>query len=1048
MLSIFEPKKILYPYKMYQDITDFLPIYPNINQLDDDIFNPYTDNFYEDIYRKDEFYENKLSAVEDFPEVVGTLMKNQKLIARFFSSRTLYDQLLLVHAMGSGKGCTAIGAVEQIKSEGGGFKGAIYVAKGEALLQNFMNELVFKCTDGRYIPEDYNELTELEKVHRTKKLIKEYYTLNTFETFAKKIKTKTDEQLQNEYNNHIIIIDEVHNLRVKDTTTDKGINMYSEFHRLLHTVKDCKILLMSGTPMKDGVEEISSVMNLLLPLDEQLPYGEEFVDKFFNKTTGGVLKVKSTKVDTLKSVFKGRVSFLVNMQSDIKKVFMGDLTGDLKYLKVVEDFMGKFQSDVYKTAYELDKGDRKGVYSNSRQASLFVFPDGSYGDTGFKKYISATTTTKKGQELLKNVQRNNYNITSILAKELDGVSVEEKLKKLQKFSSKYAESIKLVLEAQKEGKCMFIYNEYVKGSGLILFGFILEMFGFKKATGNETDKSFYPRYASLTSETASDKQLTDLVNRFNKPDNMNGKVINIIMGSRKISEGFSFKNIQIEDIHTPWYNYSETSQAIARGVRLGSHRQLIEAGIIPTVDIYQRVSIPSNRVQSIDLDMYQISEIKDVSIKGVERILKVSAWDCGLAYDRNHVTKEDGERECDYTKCDYKCEGISDFTPAKQDLDYSTFDIYYNREVIDKIIENIKILFRTHFRLDLNSITDYLHEFSEFQIITALHEIINKSIQFINKYGFLSYMKEENNIFFLVDSLSVSGQFSSDYYTEFPNISTDITFNKVVQPLYLASLPGIVEQIENAKNLNDIRKLMVRLPLEIHEELIESSILARKKNIKKNESVRNLILEYFVNSYAEIDGTWVSWLLYDDNEILRCLDGSVWKDCTEEFAEKVEKSKQTLQLELEQNPYGYYGQYNKESGDFCIRDVQETPTLKKHTKTSGKRCTNWPKESLIPVILDKLKITTPVVSNLDKKELDTWTKIQEMKKDTLLKEISKNKYVKDRANKSLSQEKLANILFWGKLQIKPTCSYMYKWFDSNKLLVEDTNCGKMGKIKI
>jgi hypothetical protein len=71
-----------------------------------------------------------------------------------------------------------------------------------------------------------------------------------------------------------------------------------------------------------------------------------------------------------------------------------------------------------------------------------------------------------------------------------------------------------------------------------------------------------------------------------------------------------------------------------------------------------------------------------------------------------------------------------------------------------------------------------------------------------------------------------------------------------------------------------------------------------------------------------------------------------------------------------------------------------------------------------------------------------------MKKDALLKEISKNKYVKDRGSKSLSQEQLANILFWGKLQIKPTCSYMYKWFDDNNLLAEDNNCGKMGKIKI
>ena len=68
---------------------------------------------------------NKLEKTEDFPQQVGDLLKHQKLIARFFSSHTLYDELLMVHEMGTGKSCSAVGAVEQIRSEGGGFKGAV-----------------------------------------------------------------------------------------------------------------------------------------------------------------------------------------------------------------------------------------------------------------------------------------------------------------------------------------------------------------------------------------------------------------------------------------------------------------------------------------------------------------------------------------------------------------------------------------------------------------------------------------------------------------------------------------------------------------------------------------------------------------------------------------------------------------------------------------------------------------------------------------------------------------------------------------------------------
>ena len=88
------------------DITNFLPKYPdiqfekNMDEKNMDIFNPYDKDFYDVIYNKKEFYDEKLPAVEKFPEVVGSLMKHQKLIARFFSSHTTYDELLLVHEMG------------------------------------------------------------------------------------------------------------------------------------------------------------------------------------------------------------------------------------------------------------------------------------------------------------------------------------------------------------------------------------------------------------------------------------------------------------------------------------------------------------------------------------------------------------------------------------------------------------------------------------------------------------------------------------------------------------------------------------------------------------------------------------------------------------------------------------------------------------------------------------------------------------------------------------------------------------------------------------
>jgi len=92
--------------------------------------NPYEEDFYQAIFRKKEFYDEKLPKIEDFPDQAGVLMKQQKLVARFLSSYTPYDSLLLMHFMGTGKTCTSVGVIEQIKKEANGIDGALILAKG------------------------------------------------------------------------------------------------------------------------------------------------------------------------------------------------------------------------------------------------------------------------------------------------------------------------------------------------------------------------------------------------------------------------------------------------------------------------------------------------------------------------------------------------------------------------------------------------------------------------------------------------------------------------------------------------------------------------------------------------------------------------------------------------------------------------------------------------------------------------------------------------------------------------------------------------------
>lgn len=1056
-------KEMINEKEMIDDINSFIPIYPIIDKSTD---------IYNDTYKKKEFYDLKLDKIEDIPDIKGKPLKHQELIARFLSSHTMYNELLIFHEMGTGKSCTAVRIAEQSMKDNFGINSALYISRGDTTNNNFINELIFNCTDGRYIPENYNKLTELEKTHRKKKAIKDKYDIGTYQTFAKEIYELNDKAIIEKYSNKVIIIDEIHNIRIQDTVEDNNkIKVYSQFDRFLHLVKNCKIILMSGTPMKDGVEEISSVMNLILPESLKFPNENEFIKEYFE--SGENFKyIKKGKLEDFKNKIKGRVSYLSSMDSDVKKEFIGKKNKETDKFPVCKDIMSEYQTEGYINAYKEDKKEKSkikyksdvernsGIYSNVRQASLFVFPDGSYGKEGFDKYINKKSK-KEFSKNNKKVKSNTYyslspELKNIIIGDDGNLSDNEKLENLKIYSSKYAESIKTILDAREEGKCVFVYNEFIQGSGLILFGLILELFGFKHSTGKESTGDEAPRYFSLTSLISS-KSIKTLIDRFNQPDNMNGKIINIILGSRKVAEGFTFKNIQVEDIQTPWFNYNETAQVLARGYRLGSHKDLLDSGILPQVDIYHRVSIPqeseiSNKLPdgSIDLEMYNISQDKDVSIKSVERILKELAIDCQLNYERNRKYGKDNLRECEYMDCNYKCYGIDEKTDI--DLDYSTFDLYYNEDIIKEIIDIIIQFFRTTFSENLETVKIHIksknNNYNNFEILTALHKIIDGNIKITNQYGFSSYLKEHNNVLFLIDSLSViSDSFLIDYYTKYPSIKEFISYEKMLNIYSSNNLLPIIKLIENISTLEDVRNIMNRLPIEVQEFFIEASISSRKKIYKKvNVKVRDLILEYFRDFFVKVDDVYISFLLEKEKGILRCLYKNKekwedWENCSDDYKKQREQKIKDSELKLEKdNEYGYYGIYNKTENKFKIKKITED------NKVTGESCETVKLPKLYQLVIKELEIEIPSEEELNKidkklikliKDVKLKKKKEKTKEDLIL-EITTNKKIDsiytEGQLKGMSKDNLIRISFFGKIQRKPLCIIIKDWFEKKGLL--------------
>jgi hypothetical protein len=359
--------------------------------------------------------------------------------------------------MGTGKTCTAIAAIEQLRYEKNShIKRALIFAKGARLIKNFIQELLFTCTDGRYIPDNFKLLTDLEKVRRVRKITSEFYNFFTFEKFAKYLTKLSDEDIINQFSNSIIVIDEVHNIREKmekqhnkdyDFFKKESFDVYKQFHRMFHLIKYSKILLMSGTVMKDDPSEFSSVMNLILPLNSQFINEKLFINNYFDKD--GIFK--KSMIEDFQTHIKGRISYLKSMPSEVQKIFIGEKLRNLKHFIVYPDRMSEFQSTHYLKAFEKDKTERS-IFINSRQCSLFVFPDGTSGNLGFNqtRYVQKRKINVYDGGIINLIGDNNKKIVKInytLGRELINELTENNrqngsLSKLQKFSSKYAKTIK------------------------------------------------------------------------------------------------------------------------------------------------------------------------------------------------------------------------------------------------------------------------------------------------------------------------------------------------------------------------------------------------------------------------------------------------------------------------------------------------------------------------------------------------------------------------------------------------------------------------------
>ena len=304
----------------HHDETPYL--YPNLN---DPEFNVKiaTKKEFNDTKYDGKIYESIKEQSDILAKAEFELSPHQAFVKNFLSFQTPYSSLLLYHGLGSGKTCSAIGVCEEMRDymKQMGIAKRIIIVASENVQDNFKLQLfderklklidgvwnIRACTGNKLLqeinPMNMRGMTKEKVVSQIKNLINTYYIFLGYIQFANYIiktmnyteevekqsyKNKEDKlkkrekstskiqllkdvkielnsriinKLRKEFNNRLIVIDEVHNIRKTDDNDKKLVAVNLEM--LVKSAQNMRFLLLSATPMYNSYKEIIWILNLM-----------------------------------------------------------------------------------------------------------------------------------------------------------------------------------------------------------------------------------------------------------------------------------------------------------------------------------------------------------------------------------------------------------------------------------------------------------------------------------------------------------------------------------------------------------------------------------------------------------------------------------------------------------------------------------------------------------------------------------------------------------------------------------------------------------------
>ena len=399
-------------------------------------------NFNIKISQKKEFndtkYDGTIYELEKRADILANaefeLAPYQSFVRNFLSFQTPYNSLLLYHQLGTGKTCSSIGICEEMRQylKQMGISKRIIIVASPNVQDNFrlqlFDERKLQLVDGLWNmracigntlikevnPTNMKGIKKEKIISQVKSLINTSYLFLGYIEFANYIEKttqlkgdyKTEKErnsritrnIQNEFDSRLIVIDEVHNIRITEDNENKKVA--EQLMKLVKTAKNMRLVLLSATPMYNSQLEIIWLLNLMNINDRRATVQiSDIFDKngdfkkdengveigkelLIHKATGYISFVRGENPYTFPfrvfpSLFSPQNTF-INKESKISypSFQMNGKTIDpeskLKYLDIYLTKIGSYQSLVYK--YIIDNLRKKKITITTKTGVIREMP--------------------------------------------------------------------------------------------------------------------------------------------------------------------------------------------------------------------------------------------------------------------------------------------------------------------------------------------------------------------------------------------------------------------------------------------------------------------------------------------------------------------------------------------------------------------------------------------------------------------------------------------------------------------------------------------------